>query len=87
MLYLGVVRECNIQYALHPESKRCCIIEVNARLCALAPSETTGYPVAYVTTKLSLDRDLVSIRTSSFTASLCQFELLSSPEIHTLHSV
>ena len=43
--HLGIVGECNIQYALHPESERYCIIEVNARLSrssALA-SKATGF--------------------------------------------
>jgi len=54
--------ECNIQYALHPESERYCIIEVNARLSrssALA-SKATGYPLAYVAAKLSLGIDPLS---------------------------
>lgn len=54
--HLGIIGECNIQYALHPESERYCIIEVNARLSrssALA-SKATGYPLAYVATKLSI---------------------------------
>jgi carbamoylphosphate synthase large subunit len=54
--HLGIIGECNIQYALHPESEKYCIIEVNARLSrssALA-SKATGYPLAYVATKLSL---------------------------------
>lgn len=45
--HLGVVGECNIQYALNPLSKEYCIIEVNARLSrssALA-SKATGYPL------------------------------------------
>ncbi|CAM9209800.1 unnamed protein product [Ascophyllum nodosum] len=48
--HLGVVGECNIQYALNPDSEEYCIIEVNARLSrssALA-SKATGYPLAYV---------------------------------------
>mmetsp|Transcript_9613 Transcript_9613/g.36018 ORF Transcript_9613/g.36018 Transcript_9613/m.36018 type:complete len:1506 (-) Transcript_9613:175-4692(-) len=64
--HLGIVGECNIQYALHPDSERYCIIEVNARLSrssALA-SKATGYPLAYVAAKLSLGNDLVSIRNS-----------------------
>ena len=64
--HLGIVGECNIQYALNPESEKYCIIEVNARLSrssALA-SKATGYPLAYVATKLSLGKDLVSIRNS-----------------------
>ena len=64
--HLGIVGECNIQYALNPKSEEYCIIEVNARLSrssALA-SKATGYPLAYVATKLSLGKDLVSIRNS-----------------------
>jgi len=64
--HLGIVGECNIQYALDPKSERYCIIEVNARLSrssALA-SKATGYPLAYVATKLSLGKNLVSIRNS-----------------------
>ena len=63
---LGIVGECNIQYALNPLSEQYCIIEVNARLSrssALA-SKATGYPLAYVATKLCLGKDLVSIRNS-----------------------
>jgi carbamoyl-phosphate synthase / aspartate carbamoyltransferase len=54
--HLGVVGECNIQYALNPQSKEYCIIEVNARLSrssALA-SKATGYPLAFVAAKLGL---------------------------------
>lgn len=54
--HLGVVGECNIQYALNPVSKEYCIIEVNARLSrssALA-SKATGYPLAFVAAKLGL---------------------------------
>jgi len=54
--HLGIVGECNIQYALHPESTEYCIIEVNARLSrssALA-SKATGYPLAFVAAKLGL---------------------------------
>ena len=53
---LGIVGECNIQYALDPKSEDYRIIEVNARLSrssALA-SKATGYPLAFVATKLSL---------------------------------
>lgn len=54
--HLGIVGECNIQYALHPESLEYCIIEVNPRLSrssALA-SKATGYPLAFVAAKLCL---------------------------------
>jgi len=54
--HLGVVGECNIQYALNPNSREYCVIEVNARLSrssALA-SKATGYPLAYTAAKLAL---------------------------------
>jgi carbamoyl-phosphate synthase large subunit len=54
--HLGVVGECNIQYALDPDSDDYRIIEVNARLSrssALA-SKATGYPLAFIATKLAL---------------------------------
>ena len=54
--HLGVIGECNIQYALNPFSREYCIIEVNARLSrssALA-SKATGYPLAFVAAKLGL---------------------------------
>ncbi|OGH92680.1 MAG: carbamoyl phosphate synthase large subunit [Candidatus Magasanikbacteria bacterium RIFOXYD1_FULL_40_23] len=54
--HLGIIGECNIQYALDPNSGDYRIIEVNARLSrssALA-SKATGYPLAFVATKLAL---------------------------------
>ncbi|KAJ3726954.1 carbamoyl-phosphate synthase [Lentinula raphanica] len=54
--HLGVVGECNIQYALNPKSREYCVIEVNARLSrssALA-SKATGYPLAYTAAKIAL---------------------------------
>eukprot|EP00531_Pseudo-nitzschia_arenysensis_P016677 CAMPEP_0116129408 /NCGR_PEP_ID=MMETSP0329-20121206/7908_1 /TAXON_ID=697910 /ORGANISM="Pseudo-nitzschia arenysensis, Strain B593" /LENGTH=1554 /DNA_ID=CAMNT_0003623673 /DNA_START=14 /DNA_END=4678 /DNA_ORIENTATION=+ len=74
--HLGIVGECNIQYALHPESERYCIIEVNARLSrssALA-SKATGYPLAYVATKLSLGKNLVNIQNSITKTTTACFE-------------
>ena len=64
--HLGVVGECNIQYALNPDSKEYCIIEVNARLSrssALA-SKATGYPLAFIAAKLGLGIPLNEIRNS-----------------------
>lgn len=61
--HLGIVGECNIQYALDPYSEDYRIIEVNARLSrssALA-SKATGYPLAYVAAKLALGYALVNI--------------------------
>ncbi|KAF9073581.1 carbamoyl-phosphate synthase [Rhodocollybia butyracea] len=54
--HLGVVGECNIQYALNPNAREYCVIEVNARLSrssALA-SKATGYPLAYTAAKIAL---------------------------------
>ncbi len=53
---LGIVGECNIQFALNPAKMECVVIEINARLSrssALA-SKATGYPLAYVAAKLAL---------------------------------
>ncbi|PWY98304.1 putative URA2-multifunctional pyrimidine biosynthesis protein [Testicularia cyperi] len=64
--HLGVVGECNIQYALNPHSREYCIIEVNARLSrssALA-SKATGYPLAFIAAKLGLNIPLNEIRNS-----------------------
>jgi carbamoyl-phosphate synthase large subunit len=72
--HLGVVGECNIQYALDPKSSSYRVIEVNARLSrssALA-SKATGYPLAYVAAKLALGYGLhelqntVTGKTSAF---------------------
>jgi carbamoylphosphate synthase large subunit len=73
---LGIIGECNIQYALDPFTEEYCIIEVNARLSrssALA-SKATGYPLAYVATKLSLGFDLVTIRNSVNKTTTACFE-------------
>ena len=70
--HLGVVGECNIQYALNPFSKEYCIIEVNARLSrssALA-SKATGYPLAFIAAKLGLGIALNDI-SNSVTKSTC----------------
>lgn len=70
--HLGVVGECNIQYALNPFSKEYCIIEVNARLSrssALA-SKATGYPLAFIAAKLGLNIPLNEIK-NSVTKSTC----------------
>ena len=61
--HLGVVGECNIQYALSPNSYDYCIIEVNARLSrssALA-SKATGYPLAFVAAKIAMGVNLPDI--------------------------
>ncbi len=61
--HLGIVGECNIQYALDPKSTDYRVIEVNARLSrssALA-SKATGYPLAYVAAKIALGYALPQI--------------------------
>ncbi len=61
--HLGVVGECNIQYALDPKSLDYRVIEVNARLSrssALA-SKATGYPLAYVAAKLAVGYSLPEV--------------------------
>ncbi len=60
---LGIVGECNVQYALDPRTSAYSVIEVNARLSrssALA-SKATGYPLAYVAAKLALGYALTDI--------------------------
>jgi len=60
---IGVVGECNIQFALCPKTGDYRVIEVNARLSrssALA-SKATGYPLAYIAAKLSLGYTLVDL--------------------------
>jgi carbamoyl-phosphate synthase large subunit len=61
---LGIIGECNIQYALHPYSKEFRVIEVNARLSrssALA-SKATGYPLAYIAAKLAIGYSLPELK-------------------------
>ena len=61
--HLGIVGECNIQYALDPASEDYRVIEVNARLSrssALA-SKATGYPLAYVAAKIALGYALTEV--------------------------
>jgi carbamoyl-phosphate synthase large subunit len=70
----GIVGECNIQFALDPASERYDVIEINARMSrssALA-SKATGYPLAYVATKLALGYHLVELknRVSGVTSAL-----------------
>jgi carbamoyl-phosphate synthase large subunit len=62
--HLGIVGECNVQFALDPNSEDYRIIEVNARLSrssALA-SKATGYPLAFIAAKLSLGFGLTELR-------------------------
>ena len=74
--HLGVVGECNIQYALNPHSREYCIIEVNARLSrssALA-SKATGYPLAFIAAKLGLGIPLNEIKNSVTRKTVACFE-------------
>ncbi len=62
--HLGIVGECNIQFALDPNSEDYRIIEVNARLSrssALA-SKATGYPLAFIAAKLTLGHSLIDLK-------------------------
>ena len=61
--HLGIIGECNIQFALDPNSEDYRIIEVNARLSrssALA-SKATGYPLAFIASKLALGHSLTDV--------------------------
>jgi carbamoyl-phosphate synthase large subunit len=74
--HLGIVGECNIQYALDPHSSDYRVIEVNARLSrssALA-SKATGYPLAYVAAKLALGRSLPEVQNSITRRTTAFFE-------------
>ncbi|MBF9224259.1 carbamoyl-phosphate synthase (glutamine-hydrolyzing) large subunit [Hymenobacter ruricola] len=74
--HLGIVGECNIQYALDPASEDYRVIEVNARLSrssALA-SKATGYPLAFVATKLSLGYSLSELKNSVTQTTSAFFE-------------
>lgn len=64
--HIGVIGECNVQFALDPESEEYRVIEVNARLSrssALA-SKATGYPLAFVAAKLALGYGLHELKNS-----------------------
>ncbi len=74
--HIGIVGECNIQYALDPCSEDYRVIEVNARLSrssALA-SKATGYPLAFVAAKLAVGYGLHEIRNSITKTTSAFFE-------------
>ncbi|MDP3581635.1 MAG: ATP-grasp domain-containing protein, partial [Ignavibacteria bacterium] len=74
--HLGIVGECNIQYALDPHSQDYRVIEVNARLSrssALA-SKATGYPLAFVAAKLALGYGLHELPNSITKTTKAFFE-------------
>ena len=74
--HIGIVGECNVQYALDPNSENYRVIEVNARLSrssALA-SKATGYPLAFVAAKLGLGYGLHEIKNSVTKITTACFE-------------
>ncbi|KAJ3136774.1 carbamoyl-phosphate synthase (glutamine-hydrolyzing) cpa2, partial [Physocladia obscura] len=74
--HLGVVGECNVQYALNPESLEYAVIEVNARLSrssALA-SKATGYPLAFVAAKIAMGSSLPDLRNTVTKTTTANFE-------------
>ncbi len=74
--HIGVVGECNVQYALDPNSEDYRVIEVNARLSrssALA-SKATGYPLAFVAAKLGLGYGLHQLKNSITKTTPALFE-------------
>ena len=74
--HIGIVGECNVQYAFDPESEDYRVIEVNARLSrssALA-SKATGYPLAFVAAKLGLGYGLFDLKNSVTRSTSAFFE-------------
>ena len=74
--HIGIVGECNVQYALDPHSEDYRVIEVNARLSrssALA-SKATGYPLAFVAAKLGMGYGLHEIKNSVTKVTTACFE-------------
>ncbi len=84
--HIGIVGECNIQYAFNAETNDYRIIEINARLSrssALA-SKASGYPLAFVATKLALGYSLDQIGemgtpNSAYTAPLVDYMIVKIP--------
>jgi carbamoyl-phosphate synthase large subunit len=74
--HIGIIGECNVQYALDPNSEDYRVIEVNARLSrssALA-SKATGYPLAFVAAKLGLGYGLHELKNSVTRTTTACFE-------------
>ena len=74
--HIGIVGECNVQYALDPSSEDYRVIEVNARLSrssALA-SKATGYPLAFVAAKLGLGYGLFELKNTVTKTTSAFFE-------------
>ena len=74
--HIGIVGECNVQYALDPQSEDYRVIEVNARLSrssALA-SKATGYPLAFVAAKLGIGYGLFELKNTVTKTTSAFFE-------------
>ncbi|MCD8289291.1 MAG: carbamoyl-phosphate synthase (glutamine-hydrolyzing) large subunit [Prevotella sp.] len=74
--HIGIIGECNVQYAFDPESEDYRVIEVNARLSrssALA-SKATGYPLAFVAAKLGMGYGLFELKNSVTKTTTAFFE-------------
>jgi carbamoyl-phosphate synthase large subunit len=74
--HIGIVGECNVQYALAPDSEEYRVIEVNARLSrssALA-SKATGYPLAFIAAKLGIGYGLHELKNSVTKTTTAFFE-------------
>ena len=74
--HMGIIGECNIQYALDTESRDYRVIEVNARLSrssALA-SKATGYPLAFIAAKLALGKSLPELKNMITQVTSADFE-------------
>ena len=74
--HIGIIGECNVQYAFDPESEDYRVIEVNARLSrssALA-SKATGYPLAFVAAKLGMGYGLFELKNSVTKTTSAFFE-------------
>ncbi len=89
--HIGIVGECNIQYALNPKNGDYRVIEINARLSrssALA-SKATGYPLAFVAAKLSLGiklneiKNAVTKKTSAFFEPALDYLVVKIPRWDT----
>ena len=85
--HIGIIGECNVQYALDPNSEDYRVIEVNARLSrssALA-SKATGYPLAFVAAKLGIGYGLFELKntitklTSAFFEPALDYEVCKMP--------
>jgi len=78
--HIGIIGECNIQYALDPDSDDYRVIEVNARLSrssALA-SKATGYPLAFIAAKLAIGYGLHELKNSVTRSTTAFFEPAST---------